>query len=52
MAVLSFFQRQLTLALAELSKPLTAAKVKAAFDACYKTIPKSQIIYHWKKLNP
>jgi hypothetical protein len=52
MAAKSFFKRQLELALLEISLPITSTKVKLAFKACKKTIPKSQILYHWKKLNP
>lgn len=52
MAAKSFFQRQLALAMAELSAPINSTKITAAFKAAKKTIDKSRIAYQWHKENP
>lgn len=52
MAATSFFKRKLTLAMAELSAPITAEKVTAAWKKTGKTISKSRIMYQWNKENP
>jgi hypothetical protein len=52
MANTSFFTDMLVAAMAELSAPITAAKMLAAFKAAHKVIPKSRIAYQWRKENP
>lgn len=52
MAATSFFKRKLTLAMNELSTPITSAKVKAAWNKTGKMISKSRIMHQWKMENP
>ena len=48
----SFFKDMLNKALAELSSPVDKTKLNAAYEAAHHTICKSQILYHWRKINP
>lgn len=51
MGATSYFSRLLKLAVAELSEPVTAVKLYAAWNACAKKISRSRINYQFKKEN-